>query len=144
MSPYSSRGGESQEQFRQHHHGIDWLYGGWDRDVMQANAAGQGPNDKDRLMDWAGAYNLYTHCEPDYGGYNDIHTISPTMLDAMQRMAFAAGAGETLGNVLQVNSSGFDELALVYNADVKHNTGKAYPTTPGNFESSACGLDTTP
>jgi hypothetical protein len=133
-----------QEQFRQHHHGVDWIYGGWDRDVMQANVAGQGPNDKDRLMDWAGAYNLYTHCEPDYGGYNDIYTISPNMLDTQQRLAYATGAGDSLANVLTKGSSGFDELALVYNADVKKNTGQAYPDTPGHFTTTACGVVESP
>lgn len=144
VSAYTSRHGVQQEQYRQHHHGIDWIYGGWDRDVMQANAAGQGPNDRDRLVDWAGAYNLYTHCEPDYGGYNDIHTVSPQMLDVWQRLAYASGAGESLANVKTAAASGFDELALVYNADVKHNTGQAYPTTPGNFTQTACGAEATP
>ena len=61
----------------QHHQGIDWIYGGWDRDVMQANIADNGPNPGDRLMDWTGAYNLYTHCPSAYGGYNDIRLFSP-------------------------------------------------------------------
>ena len=38
----------------QHHQGIDWIYGGWDRDVMQADVADNGPNPGDRLLDWTG------------------------------------------------------------------------------------------
>jgi len=56
----------------QHHHGTDWLYAGWDRDILQGNIAQNGPNPGDRLLDWAGAYNLYTHCNAAYGGYNDV------------------------------------------------------------------------
>ena len=142
VSPYVSRHGEVQESLRQHHQGVDWVWGGWNRDVMQANVAGQGPNDRDRLMDWSGAYNLYTHCEPDYGGYNDIRSISPLMLDVQERLAFASGAGSTLENVRQGGTSGFEENALVYNSDVKSNSGSSYPATPGNFTAVACGPDT--
>jgi len=36
-------------------------------------------------------------------------------------------------------TSGYNELALVYNTDVKSNSGTAYPTTPGHFdEPAAC------
>jgi hypothetical protein len=28
----------------QHHQGTDWIYGGWDRDVLQADRAQNGPN----------------------------------------------------------------------------------------------------
>jgi len=55
----------------QHHQGTDWIYGGWDRDVMQADVAQNGPNPGDRLIDWNGAFNLYTHCNAAYGGFND-------------------------------------------------------------------------
>ena len=139
VSPYTSRHADTQESLRQHHHGVDWIWGGWNRDVMQANVAGQGPNDRDRLMDWSGAYNLYTHCEPDYGGYNDVRVISPLMIDVHERIAFASGAGRTLADVLDPASSGFEEAALVYHSDVKANSGKAYPTTPGHFTAVACG-----
>ena len=44
----------------QHHQGTDWIYGGWDRDVLQADVASNGPNPGDRLIDWNGAYNLFT------------------------------------------------------------------------------------
>jgi hypothetical protein len=28
----------------QFHQGVDWVYGGWDRDVMEGNLADNGPN----------------------------------------------------------------------------------------------------
>jgi hypothetical protein len=139
VSPYTSRHADQQETLRQHHHGVDWLWGGWDRDVLQANVAGQGPNDRDRLMDWSGAYNLYTHCEPDYGGYNDVRVISPLMIDIQERIAFAAGAGQSLADLQQSPSSGYEEAAVVYHSDVSANSGKAYPATPGHFTAVACG-----
>lgn len=55
-------------QNNQHHQGIDWIYGGWDRDIMQADVADNGPNPGDRLLDWSGAFNLYTHCNAAHGG----------------------------------------------------------------------------
>ena len=42
-----------QESFE----GIDYLYGGWDQDTMQANEGDNGPKPGDRLLDWAGVYN---------------------------------------------------------------------------------------
>jgi hypothetical protein len=122
----------------QHHQGIDWIYGGWDRDVMQADIADNGPNDGDRLIDWTGAYNLYTHCPAAYGGYNDVRTLSPNMQGFLEKLAFNLGAGKTLADLQTKGTSGYNELALVYNADVKNNSGSAYPTTPGHFETFAC------
>jgi hypothetical protein len=68
-----------------HHQGIDWQYVGWDRDVMQADVADNGPNLGDRLLDWTGAYNLYTHCSSAYGGYNDVRQFSPDMQSFLQQ-----------------------------------------------------------
>ena len=34
----------------QHHQGIDWIYGGWDRDVLQGEQSANGPNLGDRLI----------------------------------------------------------------------------------------------
>jgi Ca2+-binding RTX toxin-like protein len=122
----------------QHHQGIDWIYGGWDRDVMQANIADNGPNAGDRLLDWTGAYNLYTHCPSAYGGYNDVRVLSPAVQGFLEQLAFALGAGASLTEVRTAGTSGFNELALVYNADVKSNSGSSYPTTPGHFDDFSC------
>jgi len=122
----------------QHHQGIDWIYGGWDRDVMQADIADNGPNPGDRLMDWTGAYNLYDHCPAAYGGYNDVRLFSPSLQTFLQQLAYSLGAGTSLADVQTKGTSGFNELALVYNADVKANSGAAYPGTPGHFDSFSC------
>jgi len=122
----------------QHHQGIDWIYGGYDRDVLQGDIAANGPNPGDRLIDWTGAFNLYTHCNEAYGGYNDIRLHSPDMQDFLERLAFALGAGKTLVEVQTAGTSGFNELAMVRSKDVKANSGKAFPATPGHFDAFSC------
>jgi Ca2+-binding RTX toxin-like protein len=123
----------------QHHHGTDWLYGGWDRDVMQGNVTANGPNPGDRLIDWTGAYNLYTHCNASYGGYNDIRLLAPDLFDFLTGLAWADGAGRSPSDVLTPGTSAYRELAFTYTEDFKeHGNGKAYPTTPGHFEQIAC------
>ncbi|HEX5598291.1 MAG TPA: calcium-binding protein, partial [Micromonosporaceae bacterium] len=119
----------------QHHQGTDWIYGGWGRDVLQADVADNGPNPGDRLFDWNGAYNLYTHCNAAYGGYNDIRQHSPDVQEFLTRLAWGSGAGQTATDVTTPGTSAYLELAYVYTADQKeHGTGKAYPSTPGHFD----------
>ncbi|MCW2600804.1 MAG: toxins and related Ca2+-binding protein-like protein [Frankiales bacterium] len=124
----------------QHHQGIDWIYGGWDRDVLQGDVADNGPNLGDRLLDWNGTYNLYTHCNAAYGGYNDVRQHSPAMQDFLQRFAWTTGAGQVSGDVTSGTTSAFDELALAYpGTDNSHASGSAFPTTPGHFDNpNAC------
>ncbi|HVJ98813.1 MAG TPA: calcium-binding protein, partial [Acidimicrobiia bacterium] len=122
----------------QHHQGIDFIYGGWDRDVMQANVADNGPNDGDRLIDWTGVYNLYTHCPAAYGGFNDVRLPSPAMQGYLEQLAFFLGAGKTLTEVRTPGTSGFNELALVYTSDIKSNSGAPFPGTPGHFDDFSC------
>jgi hypothetical protein len=124
----------------QHHQGIDWMYGGWDRDVLQADVADNGPNLGDRLLDWTGAYNLYTHCNAAYGGFNDVRQHSPTQQDFVQRWSYSVGAGQAAGDVTTAGTSAFDELALVYPSDNSaHGSGPAFPSTPGHFDDpNAC------
>ncbi|MDC5696918.1 calcium-binding protein [Intrasporangium calvum] len=122
-----------------HHQGTDWLYGGWDRDVMQGDVAANGPNPGDRLIDWSGVYNLYTHCNAAYGGFNDIRQMSPDLLAFLQQLAWASGAGRDVTDVTTAGTSAFVELALVYTADINgHGSGPAYPSTPGHFQEVAC------
>ncbi len=47
--------------------GIDYSYGGWGRDLLQADFGGPGPQLGDRLIDWVGNYNLYYTCPGAYG-----------------------------------------------------------------------------
>ena len=124
----------------QHHQGIDWIYGGWDRDVMQGDQAANGPNPGDRMIDWNGVYNFWSHCNAAYGGWNDIRSPSPAMEKFINEWATGLGAGRpaasgSQADVLVPGTSAYDELALVNNADGKgHGTGSAYPTTPGHFD----------
>jgi hypothetical protein len=126
----------------QHHHGTDWIYGGWDRDVMQGNETANGPSDReDRLIDWNGAYNLYSHCNAAYGGYNDVRQHSPSMKSFLRGVVYAAGAGRDADDASTPGSSAFLELALVEPGDRGHGTGSAFPTTPGHFDDpAACAV----
>ncbi len=122
----------------QHHGGTDWMYGGFDRDVMQGNLAANGPNPGDRMIDWNGTFNLWSHCNAAYGGFNDVRQHSPAMQDFLQTLAFGMGAGQQQAQSAQGGSSAFRELALVYPGD-KGNAGKPYPSSPGHFDDpTAC------
>ena len=125
------------EVLRQFHQGVDWVYGGWDRDVMEADLSDNGPHLGDRLIDWTGAYNLYVHCNSSYGGYTDLRTQSPSLQSFLENLAFSLGAGASLADVQNGASSAYRELALVYKPDIKDNSGQAYPTTPGHFDQPA-------
>jgi Ca2+-binding RTX toxin-like protein len=119
----------------QHHGGTDWMYGGWDRDVMQGDVSGNGPNPGDRLLDWTGAYNLYTACNSAYGGFNDVRQFSPAMQTFLQKLAYGDGAGQVAGDSTAAGTSAYRELALVYPGETAHGAGPAYPSTPGHFDS---------
>jgi hypothetical protein len=122
-----------------HHQGVDWIYGGWDRDVMQGDVTANGPNGGDRLIDWNGSYNLFTHCNAGYGGFNDIRGHSPAMQDFLQQLAFAGSAGRSLADLTSPGTSAFREVAIVYPPDNgQHGSGQAYPDTPGHFDETAC------
>ncbi|MFI7463510.1 hypothetical protein [Nonomuraea sp. NPDC049646] len=110
----------------QHHQGVDWQYGGADRDVLQGDRTANGPNPGDKMIDWNGGFNLYTHCGPANGGHNIVRQHSPAMLDFLARVAWGAGAGRTLGD-----ASGVREVAVPASGD----SGSPYPTSPGHFDS---------
>ncbi|RZU76087.1 Ca2+-binding RTX toxin-like protein [Micromonospora kangleipakensis] len=123
----------------QHHTGIDWIYGGWDRDVLQGDVTDNGPNPGDRLLDWGGAYNIYTHCNAAYGGYNDVRQHSPDMQAFLLKWAGALGAGQAPVDVTVPGTAAFGELALVYQSDLRdHGSGPAFPKTPGHFDQESC------
>jgi Ca2+-binding RTX toxin-like protein len=133
---------------QQDHQGIDWMYGGWDRDLMQGDETANGPNPGDRMLDWTGAYNLYTACNPAYGGHNDIRALSPQMISFLEEWAWSLGAAMTLPEVRQAGSglgnAGFRSLALVYQKDNRNNSGAAYRDfdgTPGHFYESGIDCD---
>ncbi|HEY3485941.1 MAG TPA: hypothetical protein VGK49_11185, partial [Ilumatobacteraceae bacterium] len=107
----------------------DLIYGGWGADVMQANLAGNGPQDGDRLFDWVGVYNLYYICASTYGDWVATRALAPGVLEFFERLAL----GDGLDNPAQNNSSGYLELGLVYTKDVKSNSNPPHPETPGHF-----------
>jgi Ca2+-binding RTX toxin-like protein len=115
--------------------GADFIYGGYDRDVMQANdnnsAIGPEPfPPMDRLVDWVGVYNLYLICEPLYGDWMITRALSPGMLAFLQDLATGMGALD----VPDEGTSGFRELGLVFaGKDTKFNAGQAHPGSPGHF-----------
>ena len=60
----------------------------------------------------------------------------------MENLAFSLGVGASLADVQSRQSSAYRELALVYNPDIKSNSGSAYPTTPGHLDQpAACSND---
>ncbi len=124
----------------QHHQGVDWAYGGWDRDAMQADQSDNGPHEGDRLMDWNGVYNLWSHCNAAYGGFTDVRGHSPAVQSLLQAWAYGVGAGQTGSDATTPGTSAYDDLALAYTSDFKdHATGKPYPSTPGHFDDpNAC------
>ena len=124
----------------QHHQGVDWAYGGWDRDAMQADLSDNGPHEGDRLIDWNGVYNLWSHCNAAYGGFTDVRGHSPAVQELLQAWAYGVGAGQTASDATTPGTSAFDDLALAYTSDFKeHATGKPYPSTPGHFDDpNAC------
>jgi hypothetical protein len=132
---------------RQHHHGTDWQYGGWDRDVLQGDVTANGPNDGDKLLDWNGAYNLYTHCNAAYGGWNDVRKIDPNNIEGLAKLAYITGAADNfddppvLADVTTPGTSAYREVAIVYPKDVQLNSGRAFPTTPGHFQDFICTED---
>ncbi|HEX5993722.1 MAG TPA: hypothetical protein VFY84_01135, partial [Jiangellales bacterium] len=132
---------------RQHHHGTDWQYGGWDRDVLQGDVSANGPNDGDKLLDWNGAYNLYTHCNAAYGGWNDVRKIDPNNIAGVERLAYSTGATDdfdgkpVLADVTTPGTSAYREAAIVYAKDVQLNSGSAFPETPGHFQDFICTSD---
>lgn len=137
--PYDDGTGSGGSATSQHHQGTDWIYGGWDRDVMEGNVTEPGPNNGDRMWDWTGAFNLFTHCAPDYGGYNNQRARSPQMEAFLELLAYDSGVGAGIEQVQRSDSSAYRELGLVYKQDTNQNNGKAYPSTPGHFdEPAAC------
>jgi Ca2+-binding RTX toxin-like protein len=112
--------------------GIDHLYGGWHRDVMQANEGDNGPVAGDRAIDWGGVYNLWYNCPATYGAWIDIRSPYP----GLEQYLIDQAAGDGALDPGTPGSSGFDELALVYQQDIKDNTNPPHPETPGHF---TCG-----
>ena len=70
---------------------------------------------------------------------------APAVQDFLLKWATGNGAGrpaagDAPADVATPGTSAYDELALVYTADMQvHGSGSAYPTTPGHFDdANAC------
>jgi Ca2+-binding RTX toxin-like protein len=109
--------------------GVDYIYGGWDQDAMQANEGDNGPAIGDRLIDWSGSYNVYYVCPGTYGDWISTRLLAPGMVDFLQSLSEGDGARD----VKTGTSSGFRETGIVFNADIKSNTNPVHPDTPGHF-----------
>ncbi|MCI0776534.1 MAG: hypothetical protein J4N95_00005 [Chloroflexi bacterium] len=107
---------------------VDYMYGGWDADAMQANVGDNGPAIGDRLIDWVGVYNLYIVCPATYGEFLITREFSPAMTDFMHRLVEGDGAFQP-----ESDTSGFNEIAFVYTGDISQNAHRPYPGTPAHF-----------
>jgi Ca2+-binding RTX toxin-like protein len=115
---------------------VDYIYGGWDQDAMQADVADEGPVSGDRLLDWVGTYNVYYLCPGVYGEYVVTRDLSPAMQTFLQQLGM--GDGAVLPDI--EGTSGFDEVAIVYTSDVGANSHPVHPDNPGHF---TCSVTTT-
>jgi hypothetical protein len=109
--------------------GLDLIYGGWDPDAMQANVAAPGPRVTDRLIDWAGGYNVYYVCPGAYGEGTITRELLPQLLDWMRQVIDADGAYDSATK----NTSGFRELAYVFPKDIRYNAFPPHPDHPAHF-----------
>jgi Ca2+-binding RTX toxin-like protein len=109
--------------------GLDLIYGGWDRDAMQANVAAPGPRDTDRLIDWAGGYNVYYVCPAAYGEGTITRALQPGLRAWLQDVSDADGAFLSA----TVGTSGFQELGYVFPSEIRFNSHLPHPDHPGHF-----------
>lgn len=112
-----------------HYQDLDIIYGGWDRDVMQANLGGPGPQVGDRLLDWVGVYNLYYTCPAAYGEGVITRSHAPHVIEFLQQLAAADGAMETDVDGM----SGFREIGVVFPNQGGRNANPPHPENSGHF-----------
>lgn len=110
--------------------GIDFMYGGWGADAMQADVSKPSPsNQTDKMVDATGVYNGYFVCEGAYGGNSIMRLLSPSMETFWQKVA----ADDGLVSAGSSNTSGWWELGMVYNQDRGSNANPTYEITPAHF-----------
>ncbi len=109
--------------------GLDLIYGGWHRDAMQANSAAPGPRNTDRLIDWAGGYNVFYVCPGAYGEGTITRQGSPHLLEWMRQVIDADGAFDSAST----GTSGFREFAYVFPNERGQNSHPPHPDHPGHF-----------
>ncbi len=110
--------------------GIDFMYGGWGPDGMQADVSKPSPsNQTDKMVDATGAYNGYFVCEGAYGGNSVMRLLSPSMQSFWQGLA----AEDGLVSPTSSKTSGWWELSMVFNSDRGSNANPTYSINPANF-----------
>lgn len=112
--------------------GPDVHYGGWQQDALQGDLTSPDPNQLDKLIDSTGVYNIYYVCEGAYGGASVVRSPSPSLQSTLQSLAAADGATA----VTTKNSSGFNELSMVFTNEFSKNSSPAFLDSPGHF---TCG-----
>ncbi len=112
-----------------HYQKLDIIYGGFDQDAMQANEAEAGPPLADRLIDWAGGFNVFYVCPGAYGEGTITRIPSPDMREFLRDLAEADGALMPRTN----GTSGFRELAYVFPQDMRFNAKPPHADHPGHF-----------
>ncbi len=119
-------GGDPEVDFK----GMDFMYGGWGADGMQADWSKPSPDHgTDKMVDGTGSYNGYFVCEGAYGGNSVMRLLSPAMQKFWQRLAAGDGA---LG-AATTGSSGWWELSMVFNGDRSANANPVYDLNPAHF-----------
>ncbi|MEH6588207.1 MAG: LEPR-XLL domain-containing protein [Halioglobus sp.] len=104
----------------------DFAYGGGGLDVLIANTG------RDRLFDWNGEYNSFYVPFSRFGAPTVNRKISPDTVEFIEQLGEFSGADMNLGE----DSSFFDELGLVDNADelTKEQKGSPRDPQPGNMK----------
>ena len=108
---------------------VDFIYGGWDRDALQADQAANGPDPGDRLADWAGGFNVMYLCPAGYGDHTITRMGAPHARDFLRDLTQASGA--FLSSV--DGSSGFRDLGFVFPNERGRNSNPPHPDHPGHF-----------
>jgi Ca2+-binding RTX toxin-like protein len=112
----------------EHNQGLDFTWGGRDKDAHQASFGRPGPRPGDRLIDAVGNTNIFYTCPGAYGeGVINRDELMPDMRLFLQELAAGDGAVETL----DPNSSGGRELSILFPGDESGNP--PYPGSPGHF-----------
>jgi hypothetical protein len=96
---------------------------------MQADIADEGRVPGDRLIDWAGAYNVYYLCPGLYGEFVITRNHSPHIMQFLQQLAAGDGAFDPDAS----GTPGFREVALVFPKDIRFNSHPPHPDNPGHF-----------
>ena len=113
--------------------GIDLMHGGWGHDALQADHVVKGAAG-DRLIDWAGQYNVYYVCDSSNGRDTIIRSPSTGMEEFLRLLAINDGAASDGSGTL--TSSGAGELAYVFPQDINANTSPKHPDVKGGFSCS--------